>query len=216
MCWSEEVSLAFSLVALLCIAILLCRQRENDARYAAMLSGVAAQELAQYALWADGLSGPCTRRKALLSMATMAGSHAIPVSMLLLAHPKCRKEAVQGFALLAAEAAVVIGSVVVTSLHCVEVGPSGHQVWPCARAVHGAGGIPLYALSLVLYAGAIVKALSAMRLPTLETKWITRIGTCTVSAVYLMYACTLEACSVWCWSAFLLGLYFVCRPESTG
>lgn len=214
MCWSAPVSLAFGVLDLLCIAVLVCRRRGDDVRYAAMLAGVAAQELAQYGLWADGLGGACTRRKALLSFATMAGSHAIPVAMLLLAHPKCRRQAAQGAGMLAAEAAIVLGSVAATGWHCVEVGPRGHQVWPCARAVHGAGGFPLYVLSLVLYAGAIVRALDAMLLPPAEAKWITRIGTGTVGAVYLVYAWTLEACSVWCWSAFSLGLYLVLRPAA--
>jgi len=33
------------------------------------------------------------------------------------------------------------------------------------------------------------------------------------SVVYPLYFHTFEACSIWCWSSFLMGILFIARPD---
>jgi len=79
-------------------------------------------------------------------------------------------------------------------------------------AVYAVGGYPLYYATLAMYLVSAVLAMEEMSLsswlPRHEKRWIYAIGLASGVVAYGRYSWTLEACSVWCWSAFSYGIYF--------
>lgn len=110
-----------------------------------------------------------------------------------------------------AQFAIIVMCVLSSGIYCVQLGKNHHQVWICASSVYAMGGMPLYLLILVLYILAAGCALEAMPLPDRERQWIQAIALTNGAVAYGLYCWTLEACSIWCWSAFSFGIYFCLR-----
>lgn len=100
---------------------------------------------------------------------------------------------------------------------CARIGPNHHQQWVCSLAYTQIGGSDKFPWLLILYLvwyGASVQA-AALTVPLPKWEFVGFVGVCTITAgtVYLRFLNTAEACSVWCWSAFTLGICFVFRPD---
>lgn len=104
---------------------------------------------------------------------------------------------------------IIVACVVHTQTYCIELGQRHHQVWICASAVYRTGGYPLYFLMLLFYLASALYSLFALpSIPTSQRQWIYAIGLTNAAVAFGMYCWTLEACSIWCWSAFTYGIYF--------
>ena len=224
MCWSAPVSCVFGTIDMLVIAYLLWRRQGRDTTYACMLGGVAFQEWAQFLVWfthsAVKSQEECTLPKALTGLGTFVGSSSIPIVLIWrsvvdnawqqeqYAYNTAR---IKAFVLWTTSTLLVVMATVYTESFCVMVGPQHHQIWICAQSIYELGGYPLYFLSLTMYGLSTVYGLIALDLPHKERLWIGWIGLVCSIVSYGVYFYTLEACSIWCWSAFSVGVYMCLR-----
>jgi len=241
MCWSADVSGAFGCLDLIFVGILLYQKGVSSSSkssssfhgtYAAFLSVVAAQEWAQYALWKWANLNPnndnyCSTQDKLFSLAASGTAQSIPLVLLLCdsgqpsphdvnqrpTDERRRQFRQRAWILWCAQFVMVVVSVCYSGRYCVMQGKNHHQVWICASAVYETAGYPAYFVSLALYALSAGAALEALSLPVHEKQWIQGIGLANGAVAYGIYSWTLEACSIWCWSAFAYGLYF-CLKDS--
>lgn len=111
------------------------------------------------------------------------------------------------------QAAVVLSTILYTHQYTVVIGPNHHQVWICESATDQFGGYPLHAVFYWMYlASGVLAVQSHERIDASEKYGIIAIGLISGMVLFLLYGNTLEACSIWCWSAFLLGVY-LCLQE---
>merc|ERR1712196_488031 len=108
------------------------------------------------------------------------------------------------------QASVVLAVQGLTSTWSTTVGPNQHQIWPCARALARAGGHKLCVSICLTY--VLVVAAGIQPLVKVERNIFLTIGVLTFVPTYSALGPTLEACSVWCWSAGAYSVYFVLRP----
>lgn len=236
MCWSKDVSFAFGCLDLVFVAILLYKKSNSNGKslhgvYAAFLTSIAAQEWSQYAVWKhqgnlkDATN--CSHLEMLYSLGATGSAQVVPLVLLVGAIVTRSdrylrlEEDIEMFwskirwslSMWLAQFLIIVACVVFTGMYCVTVGTHHHQVWICASAVYQAGGYPLYFLTLVQYLLSAIFAIGALPLSPLEKSWIYAIGITNGLIAYGLYCWTLEACSIWCWSAFTYGIFFCVKDE---
>lgn len=222
MCWSEEVSLASWVYDVACLAILLARRRRNDLKYVVLLSGIASQELFQFITWRliqHDANEHCTIPLAVASLGAMLSSQAIPLGVVAASEIRHAADDVEpnrwqqlvALGLWSTQLAAVFFCILRSGIWCVRIGPHGHQSWICARSLYAVGGFPLYCASFGLYVASIVYGLRTLDLPKQETAALKLIGVVSAGIIYGLYTSTLEACSIWCWSAASLSTYAIFR-----
>lgn len=203
MCWNQTVSAVSFAYDAVCLAIL---WRRGDMKYVAMLSGVVAQEWCQFVVWRLlDRSERCRPLLAVASIAAMLASQAIPLGV---------ADRV-ALGLWGAQLVVVFVCLFLSGQWCARVGQNHHQQWICAQSLYAVGGFPLYLASFALYAAAWVRGFRTLDLPRHEKLIFKRIAGLSAALVYAYYTVTLEACSVWCWSAAALCTYAVLRPTTS-
>lgn len=226
MCWSAEVSWAFASLDLVFIGVLLCKRHRNGV-YIAFLCAIAAQEWAQYFLWRRGhlldeALSCSTATDVALSLTASLSAQSVPLTLIggalyydygggsyaALNKERSTRIAWEAFGWWLSQFVILTACVIYSGKYCVTVGPNHHQVWICASAVYEVGRYPLYFLSLFQYIMSAGRALWALPLPTHERQWILGIALTNGFVAYGIYSWTLEACSIWCWSAFSFGIYF--------
>lgn len=224
MCWSQEVSFTFACLDLVFVATLLYRGRLT---YAVFLGAISLQEWAQWAVWKTGSleqenhdERSCTPRDIALSFTASGAAQSIPVILALsawcsrsnLKHAPTedtRNRLIQQSLLWwLVQFLIIVACVWYSGIYCVQLGRNHHQVWICASSVYETGGYPLYLLTLVQYLASAILALKALPIDNIERQWIYGIGLANGVVAYGVYCWTLEACSIWCWSAFGYGIYF--------
>lgn len=219
MCWSEDVSLASWLYDTACLAVLAIRKRSNDEKYVIILWGIMSQELFQFIAWRliDRAPGECTFALACASVGAMLSSQAIPVGMVAAGAMGANDgKSSHGHRLVAlgcwaAQFALVVYCAFRSGTRCMLVGANGHQSWICAQSLYAVGGYALYVVSFGLYVVAVLFGFRTLDLPKHEISALKRIGGLSAGLVYARYTSTLEACSIWCWSAAALASYAVLR-----
>jgi hypothetical protein len=189
--------------------------------YAALLFFITVQELAQYGAWQSGHllttdepRARCAGSDIFFSLLATGSALLVPVVPMISAAAtpsptKANRLLRTAFGSWLALLTIVVACVVHTRTYCIELGKNHHQVWICASAVYRTGGYPLFSLAMLLYIVSGLYALFAVpTIPPIERWWICGIGLTTAAVSFGIYGRTLEACSIWCWSAFILGLYF--------
>jgi len=232
MCWSAPVSFLFGAIDTLMISFLLWRRRGRDVTYASALGCVACQEWAQLAVWSTGSAvvstqdDECTVGKAAIGFGMFAGSSSLPAVLVWRSvvdsrgkqqvengrEERLSRRQVKALLLWFSASLLVLVATVITESYCVMVGPRHHQVWICAQSIYDLGGFPLYFAVLAMYAFANAYGLLALELPRTELFWIGSISFACGVVSYGFYFYSLEACSIWCWSAFSIGVYMCLRP----
>lgn len=180
----------------------------------------------------------CTMHKALIGIHTFLGSNSIPAVLIWRSVVDHRQSSaslsasaehhpppasndennntivllrIKAFVLWITSTLLVVVAAIYTNSYCIMVGPRHHQIWICAQSIYKLGGYPLYFVSLTMYGSSIVYGLIALNLPHKERLWIGWIGFVCGVVSYGLYFYTLEACSIWCWSAFSIGVYLCLR-----
>lgn len=155
----------------------------------------------------------CTFSLALASVGAMVSSQAIPLGLLASARGNdfTERTVVVALTLWALQFVVAFGCVVVSQTWCIVAGDNGHQSWICAQSLHAVGGFPLYFAAFACYAASIILGFRAVDLPKSEKQALIAIGGLSAGIIYGLYTATLEACSIWCWSAAALSVYAVRR-----
>jgi hypothetical protein len=221
MCWSAQVSLLFACLDTFFVALLLARKyvlpnkRPSHAgKYAALMTGVALQEWAQYFIWKRNRLGSCSDpRDIFLSFLAFGSAESLPFSLIVAStreksvkHHHRRHMRILALILWLTQMLIVFSSAAYTGRYCVELGDNHHQVWVCESASHAAGGEPLHALFYWLYIASSVCSAESVDMPCGERRRLQGIGVVSGAASYALYGSTLEASSIWCWSACVLGL----------
>lgn len=217
MCWSSQVSLLSGLFDATAVVILYLRNRGRDRCYAAILVPIMCQEICQMVLWMMGapMSTQCGPVNKLFSFSALLFSQLVPPMALLIGRTRqqyCSLLVWIGWALYLLQALVVWISVFLSNLLCVRVGPNHHQVWISDQGVFFVGGDVLYKSTILTYLLAATTGVISLELPSTEAICFIGLGVVTFFANFELYSETLEASSIWCWSAFLLGLYSLLRP----
>mmetsp|Transcript_10303 Transcript_10303/g.19777 ORF Transcript_10303/g.19777 Transcript_10303/m.19777 type:complete len:241 (-) Transcript_10303:2359-3081(-) len=235
MCWSSQVSLNFALLDT-CFAVLLAvkaldKKTANSHNpqpnvaivYADIMTCVAIQEWAQFGIWRRWDQVVGLERKsycsipadAFLSFLSTTAAEAVPVPFIVASfsarhNSKPYYNQMGQLALLVwtVQAMLVLLSVALTHKYCVELGPNHHQVWICESACYSLGGPSLHYISFFLYVlSCLLGTESVENLPLNQRRCIEGISLLTGVVSVFWFGPTLEACSVWCWSAFALGVY---------
>lgn len=219
MCWSALVSWRFACLDTLFVALLVARsfQKPNPTfarTYAALMSSIALQEWGQYILWRRQLS--CySMADAALGFWTTGAAESVPLPLLVCSYytvrsvPHYQRIRRAAIALWFFQFVVILGSIAVTRKYCVEHGERGHQVWICESATHAAGGRFLHDLFYWLYVTSCLLSAESVDLPRGERLRLQVIPLISAVGCFVMYGHTLEACSVWCFSAFTVGMSLV-------
>lgn len=226
MCWSEEVSLASWVYDMACLAVLLARRRRNDLKYVVILSGLASQEIFQFLAWRliqHDTYQRCNFPLAVASLGAMLSSQAFPLGILAASEIR-REDDVQpnrwqqlvALGLWSTQLAAVFVCILRSGIWCIRIGRYSHQRWICAQSLYAVGGFPLYCASFGLYVASILYGLRTLDLPKHETAALKLIGAVSAVIIYGLYTATLEACSIWCWSAASLSTYAIFRARLHG
>ena len=219
MCWSATVSWRFAWLDTLLVALLLWRaarkpQTTLAGTYAALMTSVALQEWGQYWLWRRELSCEAAMDVA-LGVFTTAAAESVPLSLLFCSwrtvgnvpHFQRIRWVATGLWLL--QFVAVAGSALVTDHYCVVEGPKGHQVWLCESATYAAGGHALHYSFYWIYVIACLLAAESVDMSRGERRRLQGIALVSAVVCLAWYGNTLEACSVWCWTAFTVGINLV-------
>ena len=215
MCWSTKVSLLFGLFDLAVIITLLVRNVGRDRTYAIFLAPILCQEICQMILWASHAPSAtiCLRSNRVFSFLAVLSAQMVPFVPLLLGnHHEQRKLRIVGYVMYVIQATILWVSVFLTNSWCVLEGPNHHQIWISDQALYRLGGAALYHATLSIYTLATVCGVLSLKLPLRETVGFHIIGLGTFLINFAIYAATLEACSVWCWSGSAFGVYMLIRP----
>lgn len=217
MCWSLQASFSFALLDLSIVAALLRRRTYADGSYAAILSAIAGQEICQMVLWKLGTpaSSSCSPTESFLSFMAVQFAMLVPAAGLLRSPGSTsQKRTIRfwGWMLWLLYVAITWASVISKKKLCVELGDNHHMIWICDQAYYEVGGYFMYISSMFLYLVVGCLAIIAMELPGNETYHMLTIGIGSWVACFVLYYRTLEACSVWCWSALTVGVYAWLRP----
>ena len=245
MCWSASVSLQFAVFDTVIVVLLLWlvatgkqpqRQQQQQVvctcTYAALMTCVAVQEWAQFAIWQrqhlTTTAGDACQdaMDVLLSFTTVAAAEALPLSLIVSAYCNMNGPAhdanhtatttialkrswicATAAWLWLVEVTIVLAAVYATQKYCVQLGPHSHQVWVCESAVYQVGGRRLQHWVYFSYVLAAVLAVQANHaIPKAEKRLLQVFGLMSSIVAVTLYGNTLEACSIWCWSAFVLGM----------
>eukprot|EP00656_Telonema_subtile_P001552 TRINITY_DN10684_c0_g1_i1.p1 TRINITY_DN10684_c0_g1~~TRINITY_DN10684_c0_g1_i1.p1 ORF type:complete len:302 (+),score=36.97 TRINITY_DN10684_c0_g1_i1:33-938(+) len=216
MCWSWEVSLVFSALEWAAAAYLLARGRQRDHEYGLFIGTIATMESCQMLLWLaiDYDHDPANK---LVSVVLWADAWlAIPLSIVnIVAEPSqaswTPRQRLFG-AFFTSLALVMLMCMRFSDTWTTVAGPNHHQIWPCAAALAWLGGHMTCIGLCVFYVIMIAFALKPLRDPELVS--FLAIGVVTFTPSYVILGPTMEACSVWCWSAGSYGIYFLLRGTS--
>lgn len=229
MCWSAQVSLRFACLDTFFVALLLAKalldksskRRILRLTYAAMMSCVAVQEWSQYGIWKRGRLAESSYNCAdapdvLLSIMTTGAAESVPLPLIVssfwtrrtdsptaIHHNAMRHTAVL---LWFMQFSIVLLSTIATQKYCVELGKNSHQVWICESAPYEAGGQFLHQAFFWIYCASSLCAAESLDMPSADRRRLQMIGLFSAVVSIALYGKTLEACSVWCWSAFVLGI----------
>lgn len=233
MCWSTEVSLRFASLDTFFVSVLVAKalfdknleRRNIRLAYSALMACVAIQEWSQYGIWTRNrlaLSSCTDAPDVLLSIMATGAAEALPFSLIatsfLTRQPhhvtvgyrsSIRRTAILLYVI---QVMLVILSVVATKKYCVELGQNFHQVWICESATYQAGGYSLHHTVYWLYFLSAVYAAESLDMPLAERRRLQGFALLSAVVSVALYGKTLEACSIWCWSAFSLGLW-LCLQE---
>mmetsp|Transcript_105966 Transcript_105966/g.330479 ORF Transcript_105966/g.330479 Transcript_105966/m.330479 type:complete len:257 (+) Transcript_105966:39-809(+) len=236
MCWSWQVSLVS---ACLEWSAALCMHRRKadgrDQRFAHFIAAIAVMESTQGLLWffaLDHASGHAWANRFLSFFIWLSAWVLIPLSIIRFADgdledgerqpkglPRARRRAVS-VAYFVGQALLIVALQAVGGAWETGVGPHHHQVWICTRALtrfgeHVVGDSKAYLFCVGLcfvYVTMLAFAIWPM-CPRWERNAFLLIGIATFSYFYYTLAASLEACSVWCWSAGSYTLFFLARPH---
>lgn len=197
--------------------------------YAVLMACVALQEWAQFGIWKrleaqkedDHVSSYCEPWDVFLSIVTMVAAEMVPLPFIISSalsswprygtrrHANNKNRTLQwGILSWVLQFGMLIVSVVQSQIYCVKVGAHHHQVWICESAAYHVGGRRLHFIFFWLYVLACMCAVESHcnRMPAGERRRLQVIAFLTGIVSFYLYGDTLEACSIWCWSAFCLGL----------
>ena len=93
-----------------------------------------------------------------------------------------------------------------------QVGPNHHLVWFMEVAVYAMGGYTLKSIAFFQYILSSLFSIESMDMAMGQKLSFQAIVLVSSLASFALYSATLEASSIWCWSAFILGFYF-CGQE---
>ena len=103
------------------------------------------------------------------------------------------------------QAMMLLSTVLYTHQYIVSIGPNHHQQWICETAAFRVGGPVMHAVFYWTYLASGLIGMFSFDDQTMnvnEKRSITAIGMISGIVSFLLYSKTLEACSIWCWSAF--------------
>jgi hypothetical protein len=186
--------------------------------YAAMMTAVAVQEWAQYFIWKRIETGSmeCHLWGILVSILTMIAAETVPLPLLAssmaystnLYASRMRQMATWIWCFQFFLVLICVRHTYGTHHYCVDEGLHHHQVWLCESATYAVGGhwlqfsfYWLYVVSCMFSAEAMTGTMQLGEIRRLQT-----IGLVSAFICIVMYGETLEACAIWCWSAFILGV----------
>jgi len=236
MCWSALVSLRFAWLDTFFVALLLAKglfgknsERHNKClTYSALMACVAIQEWSQFGIWKRNrlAESSCTDAPdVLLSIMTTGAAEAVPFSLIVASfltrqtnpatvayRDSMRRTAIRFYVM---QLLVVVLSVITTKKYCVELGQNLHQVWICESATYQAGGYSLHDTLYLLYFLSAVYAAESLDMPQAERRRLQGFALLSAVVTVTWYGRTLEACSIWCWSAFVIGVW-LCLQEYGG
>lgn len=194
--------------------------------YAALMTCIAVQEWAQYGVWIRssrrGEESPLScsgSTDVLLGILTTGAAESVPLPVIassFLTRRQANNPSQSDYRSSMRQASLVLWvmqflivalSAIATKKYCVELGENSHQVWTCESAPYQAGGQLLHH---AFYWGYVVSSLCAaesLDMPRGERRRLQGIGLISAIVSIVLYGKTLEACSIWCWSAFVLGIY---------
>lgn len=208
------MSLVSSALEWLAAAHLLSRGRLHDREYGLFITTIATMETCQMLLW-FAIDYDNTPLNKIISLLLWADAWVcIPFSIVNFVTQPSRGtwSTRQRFfgAYFAAQAFVVLALMAASNEWITIPGPNHHQIWPCAAALAWTAGHMVCMVSCLVY--VIFIALSLLPLePRMEMIAFLTIGVLTFTPSYLTLGPTLEACSVWCWSAGSYSIYFLLR-----
>ncbi|CAB9506761.1 expressed unknown protein [Seminavis robusta] len=237
MCWSTEVSLAFTILDVLMGMFMCWRRRGEDVTYGFGLLVLAAQELFQFLLWWDGTLAlattenpdACSVRATVFSFGATYSAFSIVWVGLIRGYIQGGNPLLSRRVNIFFRAASFLGwmslmigitwAVVHTGTWCARVGPNHHQQWICALSLNKIDGGGLENFPWLLYIAVSVYGFSClMGGATVPMPWQEFVGFIVIQAItslsiYIRFWNTSEACSIWCWSAFTIGIVAVFRPD---
>lgn len=222
MCWSSKVSFIFVIIDLILILALTKRNVGQDRTYAIFLIPIAGQEFCQLILWLH-LQSPssdhieCTHTMKCFSTLAQIFAELVPLIMLIMAEKQngeVKRFKFFGWFFYIIQVALILIVIIETNSWCVKVGSNHHQVWIADSALDAIGGKFLYITCGMIYFLTCIASVVSLESPTVEICWILLIGIMIFAINIFLFSQTLEFGSVWCWSAFSLGLYFWFRPLS--
>ena len=228
MCWSAEVSLCFAILDTLFVALLLARphiatlSKQERKRislcttYAGIMAGVALQEWGQFAIWERNRLGNCTEAvDVFLAILTTGAAMLVPIPLLVASYDSrymansVYQTATRSIAIVSwiADLLIIIFSLLRTQEFCVNKGPNHHQIWLCESATYQVGGHLLQYTCIMLYTLCCLCSIESIsQMPFWDRRRLQTFALVSVSVCTILFGDTLETCSVWCWSAFILGV----------
>lgn len=187
--------------------------------YAGIMAGVALQEWGQFGVWKRNRleSDDCTEAMdVFLGILTTSAAMIVPLPLIAASSFSSGQPAIPDYHYAMHRGAVWSWSVALSVLvfcllrtrdFCVKQGPNHHQVWLCESATYQVGGHLLQYTCLCLYMLCCICATESVgQMPVAERRQLQVFTLASVSICAFLYGGTLEACSVWCWGAFILGL----------
>eukprot|EP00747_Dinoflagellata_sp_TGD_P180702 gnl/TRDRNA2_/TRDRNA2_33612_c0_seq2.p1 gnl/TRDRNA2_/TRDRNA2_33612_c0~~gnl/TRDRNA2_/TRDRNA2_33612_c0_seq2.p1 ORF type:complete len:277 (+),score=20.16 gnl/TRDRNA2_/TRDRNA2_33612_c0_seq2:50-880(+) len=209
MCWRWEVSLISCLAEWACASFLCWRDGLRDRKYGIFMATIATMESLQMFLWLALDSNARSTNFWLSIILWMDAWLFIPWSMVNFVANWSLRHALFALYFLA-QALAILALMAASGLWYTMVGPNHHQVWPCAAAMAWAGECQLCIGVCLAFITMVACAITP--LPPIEWYAFIGIGIVTFSPSYITLGPTLEACSVWCWSAGAYGAWFCLRP----
>jgi len=173
--------------------------------------------MAQFGIWKRNRLGESSCNEAqdvLLAIMSTGAAESVPLTVVAscfyttwrtsITYQNCMRQA--AILLWVVQFLIVFLSAVKTQQYCVREGQNHHQVWICESAPYQAGGVFLQYSFYWLYVLCSLCAVESVgQMPLAERRRLQGIGLVSAVMCFVLYGGSLEACSVWCWSAFFLG-----------
>lgn len=218
MCWSWQVSLISSSLEWLCAYYLWSRALKLDRQYATFIGTIATMETLQFTLWLC-IDGGYESANIFFSVLIWADAWLlVPWSIVNIAPTTlpcswgCYRKTFFA-AYFGVQGIFVLLLMMFSRTWSTAIGPNHHQVWPCSAALAWAGAYPFCIGTCVAY--VLMVALAIRPQEYIELYPFICIGVASFVPTYALLGASLEACSVWCWTAGSYGAYFVLRPRCT-
>ena len=231
MCWNAFVSFSFASFDCLVVFVLILRNVDRDRLFALLMAPIAFQEIFQFLFWWTDAISSCTFLNRILSLCIVVTTSTIPFICIYIGHHTTdkwirssaeKRQPGKLERLLQHSPTYLYGVATlyviflcyvlpVTQTWCTTVGPHGHQQWICGVGAYKLYGYISYVAFLAMYVAPMAIGLRQLK-PTWERDTVGLLGAFPAAIVYSFFSQTLEACSIWCWSAFIEGAFLLVRP----